>query len=605
MEKMKFQELAAKLIEIEKYASRLKMTALLAELWRVTSSEEARIIANLIQGQLQPAYDSLEFSLSEKMIGRALARLVISHGGLKANGGMSIDLFGEVDEAGILEQVKEKQQQTGDWGEAVRLVVGDLDLKREKKLTVTEVYADLVQIAKMSGEGSQEEKLRQLAALYEKLDADSAKVVSRMVIGKLRLGFSLMTILDSLSWAATGGKAETKELEEIYQKKADVGLLVESYLQLLPLNSRERLEKLRETYQLSWGVPITPALCQRLNSSGEIIEKMEKVIAEPKYDGMRIQIHLQKNEKGVVKIKAFTRSLEDVSQMFPELWKLGKVLAVKEAIFDSEAVGFDGKTGKMLPFQETMTRRRKHGVDQKSQELPMKFFIFDILNLEGKDLINVALSERKKILAQVLPETDWSLLAPYLVTDNAEELHLYHQQKLAEGLEGAVIKQVDSVYQSGRKGWTWVKIKEEEGSRGKLNDTLDLVVMGYYFGKGKRHGFGVGAFLVGVPDEEGNFLTISKVGTGLSDEQFRELKQKSAPLTVEKAPASYKVEKIITPDVWLAPELVAEIAADEMTKSSIHTSGYGLRFPRLIRWRDDKTPEQATDVEQLKEIKIA
>ncbi|NCA95234.1 MAG: DNA ligase, partial [Epsilonproteobacteria bacterium] len=197
----------------------------------------------------------------------------------------------------------------------------------------------------------------------------------------------------------------------------------------------------------------------------------------------------------------------------------------------------------------------------------MKFFIFDILYLEGKDLINVPLSERKQILAKVLPETNWSILAPYLITDQAEELHRYHQQKLAEGLEGAVIKQIDSIYQSGRKGWTWVKIKEEEGSRGKLNDTLDLVVMGYYFGKGKRHGFGVGAFLAGVPDNEGNFLTISKVGTGLSDEQFKELKQKSAPLEVKQAPVSYKVEKIIAPDVWLAPELVAEIAADEMTKS--------------------------------------
>ena len=605
MKKMKFKELAAKLIEIEKYSSRLKMTALLAELWQKTSGEEARQIANLIQGQLQPAYDSLEFSLSEKMIGRALAKLVIRNGGLKTTGGMNVDLFGAANETGILAQVKEKQRQTGDWGEAARLIVDDLDLKKTKELTVTEVYFALVQIARISGEGSQEEKLKELVSLYEKLEAESVKVVSRIVIGKLRLGFSLMTILDSLSWAATGGKEETKELEEIYQKKADVGLLVESYLQLLTLNSRERLAKLRKNYQLQWGVPITPALCQRLNSSAEIMEKMEKVIAEPKYDGMRIQIHLRKSVAGEVRVKAFTRSLEDVSQMFPELWKLGETLTVKEAIFDSEAVGFDGKTGKMLPFQETMTRRRKHDVDQKSQELPMKFFIFDILYLEGKDLINVPLSERKQILAKVLPETNWSILAPYLITDQAEELHRYHQQKLAEGLEGAVIKQIDSIYQSGRKGWTWVKIKEEEGSRGKLNDTLDLVVMGYYFGKGKRHGFGVGAFLAGVPDNEGNFLTISKVGTGLSDEQFKELKQKSAPLEVKQAPVSYKVEKIIAPDVWLAPELVAEIAADEMTKSSIHTSGYGLRFPRLIRWRSDKTPAEATDVEQLKEIKIA
>ncbi len=601
---MKFQTLAQKLNEIEKYTSRLKITALLAELWQQTEGEEARAIANLIQGQLRPAYDSLEFSLSEKMVARALTKLVTAHGGLKETGGMNVDLFGEADEESLTEQIKGKQRQTGDWGETTALVVNDLELKRENELTVLQVYEKLVQIASTSGEGSQEDKLLQLVALYEKLDGESAKVVSRMVIGKLRLGFALMTILDSLSWTATGGKEETKELEEIYQKKADVGLLVESYLALLPLNSRERLAKLREDYRLEWGVPIMPALCQRLNSSTEIIEKMEKVIAEPKYDGMRIQIHIRKCGNNA-EIKAFTRSLEDVSLMFPELKKLAEILEVKEAIFDSEAVGFDAESGKMLAFQETMTRRRKHGVDQKSQELPMKFFIFDILDFNGKDLISTPLLERKEILAKVIGDTQWSVLAPMMITGDAEELHRYHQEQLARGLEGVVMKQVDSVYQSGRKGWTWVKIKEEEGSRGKLNDTLDLVVMGYYFGKGKRHGFGVGAFLVGVPDGKGKFLSISKIGTGLTDEQFRELKQKSTQLEVKEAPAEYEVNKVITPDVWLAPELIAEIAADEMTKSSIHTSGYGLRFPRLIRWREDKTPEQATDVEQLKEIKIA
>lgn len=601
---MKFKELAAKLSEIEKYSSRLKITEFLAELWRETEGEEARAIANLIQGQLQPAYDSLEFSLSEKMVARALTKLIVAHGGLQETGGLRVDLFGKADEESILAQVKEKQRQTGDWGETSRQISADLNLKLTQELTVLEVYQLLREIALTNGEGSQEEKLQQLVALNEKLDAESVKLVSRIVIGKLRLGFSLMTILDSLSWAATGSKEETKQLEEIYQKKADVGLLVESYLKLLTLNSRNRLKKMQSNYHLQWGVPVVPALCQRLNTSGEIIEKMETVIAEPKYDGMRIQIHI-KNQAGKIQVKAFTRTLEDVSEMFPELKKLAATLKVEEAIFDSEAVGFKAETGKMVPFQETMTRRRKHEVEQKSQELPMKFFIFDILDWNGQDLLASPLQERKQILAKVIEDGPWSVRAPMLVTDDAGILHQYHQEQLAKGLEGVVIKQVNSVYQSGRKGWAWVKIKEEEGSRGKLNDTLDLVVMGYYFGKGKRHSFGVGAFLVGVPDGQGKILSISKIGTGLSDEQFRELKQKSAPLEVKEAPAEYLVNKIIRPDVWLAPELVAEIAADEMTHSSIHTSGYGLRFPRLIRWREDKNPEQATDLEQLKTIKIA
>lgn len=604
---MQFQTVAQKLLEIEKYSSRLKMTHLLAQLWQATNPDEANLIANLIQGQLRPAYDSLEFALSEKMVGRALAKLALAHGGLTAAGGLSLDLFGGADEKTTLELIKKKQRQTGDWGETAQEIVGDLGLERVKDLDVNQVYADLEKIALVSGEGSQEEKLHLLAQLYAQLDPDSAKVVTRIVIGKLRLGFSLMTILDSLSWAGTGTKSETKALEEIYQKKADVGLLAASYLKLLqelPGESEKRLAKLAITYQLQWGVPLVAALCQRLNTAHDIIEKMVRVIAEPKYDGMRVQIHLRRQGEEVI-VKAFTRNLEDVSAMFPELQALGQILPIKEAIFDSEAVGFNVKTGQMLPFQETMTRRRKHGVAQKSQELPIKFFIFDILYLDGADLINTPLFERKKILEKIISDTTWSVLAPFIVTQDAVILHQYHQAQLKAGLEGMVAKQFNSVYQSGRKGWTWVKIKEDEGNRGKLNDTLDLVVLGYYYGKGKRHDFGLGAFLVGVPDGRGNFLSISKIGTGLTDDQFRELKQKSAPLEMKEAPAAYRVNKVVAPDVWLAPKLVVEIAADEMTKSSIHTSGYGLRFPRLVRWRDDKTPATATDVEQLKEIKIA
>ena len=469
---------------------------------------------------------------------------------------------------------------------------------------MTEVYQILKKIALASGPGSQEEKLNLLVSLWQNLDQESIKGVTRIVLGKLRLGFSLMTIIDSLSWVGTGSKSESSALEEIYQQKADIGLLTQSYLSLLNLTSQERLAQLKADYQVQIGIPLVPALCQRLNSSNEIIEKMSAVIAEPKYDGMRVQIHIQKGPLGV-KVKAFTRSLDDVSAMFPELLTLSEHLDLKSAIFDSEAIGFDKNDGRLLPFQATMTRRRKHEIKAKSQELPMKFFIFDILYLDGQSLINLPLLARKELLSKkVSADTPTAIIAPYIQTTDPQVLHHYHQQQLNQGLEGMVAKQINSFYQSGRKGFNWVKIKEEEGRRGKLNDTLDLVVMGYYFGKGKRHQFGLGAFLVGLPGPEGKILSLTKIGTGLSDEQFRQLYQKSQPLISQTKPASYQVNKIIFPDVWLEPNIIAEIAADEITKSSFHTSGYGLRFPRLIRWREDKNLAQATDLKQLAQIKI-
>ncbi len=600
---MEFRILAETLSQIEKESARLKITQLLAALWRQIEPTSAWQVANLIEGQLKPPYESLEFYLSEKMIARSLIIIIQQNGGLSGDG-LAFDMFGQADEDSIATQVKKIHQQLGDWGETCAHIHRDLWPEKNSLLTIDEVYQKLLALALASGEGSQEIKLNLLSQLLSQVDSISAKIISRIVIGKLRLGFSTMTILDSLSWAAVGDKSESKQLEEIYQKKADIGLLAQSYLQLLSSSSVDRWQSLAATYQIEVGVPVVLALCQRLNSSHEIIEKMNEVIAEPKYDGMRIQIHLKKTPAGV-KVAAFTRNLENVTAMLPELNTLAEILPVESAILDSEAIGYNQITGQFLPFQEMMTRRRKHQVAEKSKQLPIKFYIFDLLYLNQKECLLLPLSQRKKLLQAIISAAPCLELTPFIVTSDPVLLHQYHRDQLKMGLEGMIAKMSDGVYQSGRKGWSWVKIKEEEGTRGKLNDTLDLVVMGTYAGKGKRHAFGVGAFLVGLKNHQGEFLTISKVGTGLTDEVFKELAERIKTLQTTTKPANYKVNKNIAPDKWLSPHLVAEIAADEITKSNLHTSGFGLRFPRLIKWRDDKNPEQATDMTELKNIKVA
>jgi len=220
-------------------------------------------------------------------------------------------------------------------------------------------------------------------------------------------------------------------------------------------------------------------------------------------------------------------------------------------------------------------------------------------------------------------ENEQFISTKHIATSDPKEIQDFHGQQLGAGLEGVVMKQVDGVYQSGRKGWNWVKMKEAEGTMGKLSDTLDVVVLGYYRGKGKRTGFGVGAFLVGIRDDTGNdegvstnlgsvstsdvLKTVSKIGTGLSDEQFAELKTKADALTTpqNEQPSNYDVPKELFPDVWLQPGLVVEIAADEITQSPLHSAGLALRFPRLVKFRDDKSWQDATTLSELRAITIS
>jgi len=384
-------------------------------------------------------------------------------------------------------------------------------------------------------------------------------------------------------------------------------------LAYLVTHRQKSSQELLETYHAELGVPILPVLCQRLNSAAEIIDKMGPVIAEPKYDGLRVQLHFKRDgfaDNGLT-YKAFTRNLDDVTHMFPELAGLAKQLQAKDCILDTEAVGIDRQTGGFLPFQTTIKRKRKHDVSAKAAEVPICFFAFDLLWLDGQVLLNEPLSERKTKLTEVIKPADFLRDTEYLLIDEPGKLKKFHEEQLAMGLEGAVMKQPDSAYVAGRKSWRWVKIKEEEGSQGKLTDTIDCVMMGYYFGKGKRQAFGIGALLVGVVDRdgEGNLTvkSLSKIGTGFTDEQFRQIKtladQCGAPQGSK--PLLYEVHKNLFPDVWLTPEIILEVAADEISKSPIHTAGVALRFPRLVKIRTDKKLDNATTMEELAAIHIA
>ena len=408
----------------------------------------------------------------------------------------------------------------------------------------------------------------------------------------MRLGFSDKTILDALSVLTSGDKSSKKELESAYNVRPDVGRLAK----LVKKEGIEAVDKLQEP---ELGVPVLMAKAQRASCAEEILLRIGDCAVEPKIDGFRLQIHKQTNS-----IKLFTRGLEDVTFMYPDIVEASqKQIKADNAILEGEAIAYDPKTGKHLLFQETVQRKRKHGIKKMAKEIPLKLIAFELLYLNGENLLNKKFEHRRKLLEEIISKGDRVVLTEmtHIQLTQDEKLEKLFQQAVKQDYEGIMAKRLDAKYVAGARNFNWIKYKKSYSSN--LSDTLDCVVLGYDFGKGKRVEFGIGGFLVGVYDEKNQvYKSISKVGTGLSDDQWRKLKVMAEKLKVSKIPKEYKLTKTTKADVWLQPHIVVELEADEITKSPMHSAKLALRFPRLKRFREDKQPNQATTLTELKKM---
>lgn len=563
---MRFGELASYLEKLEKTASRNEITQTLSEVFKKSSSEDIDKIVYLLSGRLAPSYQGIVFNLAERMMTKIVSR---------AYGKETKD-------------VRALYKKKGDLGS----VAQELAKGKGKGLSVSQVYDKLVKIAQDEGAGSQERKIEETAKLLADLGPLSARFVARIPVGKLRLGFSDMTILDALSVMLKGDKSARGELEAAFNVTADIGKIARS--------AKEKGISGLSKISVAPGTPVRPSLAERLPSAEKILEKVGKEVAvEPKYDGFRSQIHIYK-DKGKRKVSIFSRNLDNTTYMFPDVVEAARKVRVKSAILDAEAIGYDPKSDKFLPFQETVQRKRKHEIEKMAKKFPLKLFVFDILYKNGKNLLDKPFGERRKILQKTLKSfQDGLKITRQDVVASPAEITKLMKLYLSEGLEGALIKKIDAPYKAGARGYHWVKYKKT-AIKG-LADTADCIIMGYSVGKGRRAQFGVGQFLVGVKDKEG-IKTVTKVGTGLTDEQFRQLKKRLSKLEVKEKPKRYSVHKNLEPDYWVEPKLVVEIEADEITKSPTHSSGYALRFPRLVRFRDDKNPKDATTVSEVKKL---
>lgn len=564
---MKVLQLCEYLDRLDKTSSRNEMGQILAELIKNAKKNEARELMYLLLGRVKPLFEPVEFGVADKQVMKAMVRA-----------------------AGVEEkEVSISYKSLGDLG----LVWSKVSKRHaESDMEVLDLYKSLSQIASESGGGSQERKLQLIEDLLVELSANEGKYVIRILLGKLRLGFSDKTLIEALSVAEVGDKGVAAKLEYAYQVRPDIGWLVARV-------KEEGWKEACEGVGVALGTPMMVMLAARLKTASEMIKKMGEVAVEPKFDGTRIQIHFQRS--GEWKVKTYTRNLEENTYSFPELLKLEGVVDAMSLVLDAEAVGINPKTGKLVPFQMTITRKRKHSVGSQAEKVPVVFYVFDVMYKNGVSLIGKSYLERREILRKTVKKNDWLRVDEYETVDDAAGIVKLHKKQIDKGLEGVIVKKLESKYVPGRTGWRWVKMKEIEGSEGKLSDTIDAVVMGFYSGKGKRAGFGIGKFLVGVRSGE-RIVTLTKIGTGLSDEQFRQLKSRLDELVTVDPDKSYVIDKTLIPDVWVEPKLVVEVAADEITNSPTYSAGVSLRFPRLVKFRDDKSVQQATTIDEVKQL---
>ena len=571
---MEFSIIAEIFERMESTTKRIELTNLLVELLKKTPKKIIPNAVYLLQGIIRPNFEGVELGVAEKLAIRAISK----------SSGLSI------------KKIEEDYKKCGDLGLTASNI---LKLKTQttftaEKITLERIYETLFRIAKLGGKGSQDLKMKYISSLLNDATPLEAKFVLKILLGTLRLGIAENTIMDALAIAFTGKKENREQIENAYNVSSDLG-------KVSLLIATDGIDEIKK-FKISLFSPIRPMLADRVKSEKEAIKKMPEVFAaEYKLDGERVQIHKQANE-----IVLFSRRLENITQYYPDIVEnVKKSLSVNEGVFEAEIVPVNENTGEFLPFQELMHRRRKYKLEKAISQYPITVNFFDVLYFDKKDCLNLEYSERRKILEKLVNEDDFSKLVPMLLVKNENEIEDFLENSINSGCEGLMLKTLDAPYRAGARGSNWLKLKREY--RNELGDSLDLIVIGAYFGRGRRTGL-YGTLLLGTynPDKD-NFSSVCKVGTGFTDESLDQLYQiLSNKITLKK---NSRVVSEMEADVWFEPELVLEIVASEITLSPIHKtglnlirkgSGFALRFPKFTgKIRYEKAVEDASTDEEV------
>jgi len=571
---MEFSIISEMFEMMEKTTKRIELTNILVKLLKKTPKKIIPNVVYLLQGIIRPNFEGVELGIAEKLAIRAISK-----------------------SAGLpIKKIEDDYRECGDLGLTASnmLKIKTQTTFTAEKITVERVYETLFKIAKLEGKGSQDLKMKHISSLLNDATPLEAKFVLKILLGTLRLGIAENTVMDALAIAFTGKKENREQIENAYNVSSDLG-------KVSLIVATDGIDEIKK-FKISLFSPIRPMLADRVQSEKDVIKKMpEQFAAEYKLDGERVQIHKQSD-----KIILFSRRLENITQYYPDIVEnIGKSLNVNEGIFEAEIVPINENTGDFLPFQELMHRRRKYKLDEAVSQYPITVNFFDVLYFDKKDCLNLEYSERRKILEQIIHEDNFSKLVPMLFVKNENEIEDFLENSINAGCEGLMLKTPSAPYRAGMRGSNWLKLKREY--RNELGDSLDLIVIGAYFGRGRRTGLYGTLLLATYNPENDNLPSICKVGTGFTDESLDQLYQiLSNKVTLKKNP---RIVSEMEADIWFEPELVLEIVASEITLSPIHktgldlirkSSGFALRFPKFTgKIRYEKAVEDASTGEEV------
>jgi DNA ligase-1 len=569
---LNFRHLVDTFVELEATRSGNEMVQILSQLFRKTPLAVLDLVSYFIQGSVVAEHEDLNLNMGEKLMAEAISR---------ASGKER----SEIDRLYV---------QHGDYGLVVEAVLGrQPDAKG--LLTVKKVHDRLLEIAQASGKGSQEARLTLLADLLSKATAPEAKYIVRIALGTLRLGVGTMTILNALAVTFTGEKRSKALLEKAYNLCGDIGLIART----LAERGLDGLKRIT----IRVGHPIKMMAAQRVQLLQELLEKLPDGFAvEFKYDGERVQCHKQGD-----KVTIYSRNLENITHQYPDVVEhIQKGIRVKEAIVEGEVVALvPGTVDEYQEFQVLMSRKRKYDIEKYVERVPTKLFLFDVLYVHGESVMERPYPERRKLLEKITKRSERIDLAQAIFSRDLEEIENFFNEAVERGFEGIVAKScaADSIYRAGAREWSWIKWKRDYSQ--ELVDSFDLVVVGGFAGRGKRSGTWGAVLCAAYNPELDRFETLCKVSTGFSDEELAKLPEMFKPYERDEPPA--RVYSKLTPTRWFQPQYVLEVQGAELTRSPIHTCGansddspgIALRFPRFIRFREDKSPEQATSVSEI------
>ncbi|WP_371803893.1 ATP-dependent DNA ligase [Candidatus Lokiarchaeum ossiferum] len=580
---------------------RLEIIDILAQLFQecrtTDDGEDFPKIIYLTQGRLVSEITEWpKFGVAEKMIIQAMVKLTSSESS----------------------QIKKAINKTGDVGEVVQNILKkerskrvkySLDsafktgeTKKKKTFQIEALYKDLEKLSLLKGDGSQENKIDLINGILRRCTPQSAKYVVNIILSNLRIGLADMTIMDSLAIVFLGDKSKRHLIEKVYNIFPDLGFIVKKLL--------DKGEKGLQEIGIQVGVPIRMMLASRIQYP-QIQAKLGggDFIAEYKYDGERVQVHKHGNE-----VKLFSRHLKDISLQYPDVIRAVRdEIKAYEVIFEGEIVAMDPFFEKMLPFQVVSTRRRKYDIEKMIKEVPVSLFCFDILyfrpdethSIEKSTTMFLPLMERRKMLESLFTPSDHLQLSQMKMIHSSEMMVDYFNEARAKGAEGIMNKKIgeDAIYKAGNRGFLWIKLKGLEGA--KMVDTIDVVIIGGSWGKGRRKGILSPLFGAVYNSDSNKFEFLTRIGSGFTDDDLIQFTEKLREFEVPKCPKNVICSDV--PDMWVDPKLIIEVMGDELTISNkadagatpTNSSGYGLRFPVYQRTRNDKDIYQITTTAEI------